>query len=72
MKIIKIIFIYHGGMFVVLKTKANKKNSSEKFLIFQEMELSFPRAKALIFSYISGGNLQSRLTNKNQKFLKFL
>ena len=59
-------------MFVVLKTKANKKNSSEKFLIFQETELSFPRAKALIFSYISGGNLQSRLTNKNQKFLKFL
>ena len=49
-----------------------KKTALKKFIIFQELELSFPRAKALIFSYISGGNLQSRLTNKNEKFLKFL
>ena len=55
-----------------LKQKQTKKTALKKFLIFQEMELSFPRAKALIFSYISGATLQSRLTNKNQKFLKFL
>ena len=52
--------------------KKKKKPALKKLLISQEMELSSPRAKTVMFSFISGGNSQSCLTNKNKKFLMFI
>ena len=49
MKILKIIFIYHGGMFVVLKTKANKKNSSEKISYISGNGTFFSKSKSSYF-----------------------
>ena len=63
------IKIFHE---VTSKLEKIKKKHSEKFLIFQEMELSGPTFKKLIFSKqkicYSGGNLQSP---KNKNFLYF-
>ena len=49
MKILKIIFIYHSGMFVVLKTKANKKNSSEKISYISGNGTFFSQSKNSYF-----------------------
>ena len=54
------------------QAKKKKKPALKKLLISQEMELSSPRAKTVMFSFISGGNSQSCLTNKNEKFLMFI
>ena len=59
-------------MFSGSKTSKKKKPALKKLLISQEMELSSPRAKTVMFSFISGGNSQSCLTNKNKKFLVYL
>ena len=58
-------------MFSGSKT-SKKKPALKKLLISQEMELSSARAKTVMFSFISGGNSQSCLTNKNKKFLMFI
>ena len=44
--------------------KKKKKPALKKLLISQEMELSSPRAKTVMFSFISGGNSQSCLTKQ--------
>ena len=49
MKILKIILIYHGGTFVVLKTKANKKNSSEKISYISGNGTFFSKSKSSYF-----------------------
>ena len=60
-------------MFSGSKASKQKKNPAlKKLLISQEMELSSPRTKTVMFSFISGGNSQSCLTNKNKKFLMFI
>ena len=59
-------------MFSGSKTSKKKNPALKKLLISQEMELSSPRAKTVMFSFISGGNSQSCLTNKNKKFLVYL
>ena len=69
---LKITFYISGWNVFGVKNKQKKKPALKKLLISQEMELSSARAKTVMFSFISGGNSQSCLTNKNKKFLMFI